>query len=227
MFSNPQNDKDEGLTDAFEKQMLLRRRRRILLGGAGAAPVIMTLSNSALAANCGAGNVASPSAAVSGNLSRPSTQTSTGLSPGYWKNHSPWPGGFKRGDESGSPSPTLFKAYFPTNYPAAWTASTSTRPTFLDVISPNTYSAPNPCRNGTNVDFARACVASLLNAANGAYTDTSSGGQWLTAATIQDMWAKAGGSGTWTVPGTTTQWTASQCTAYLVRVWDAANGCIP
>ncbi len=225
MFPPPPNEKDEAVNDALEKRMLLRKRRRILLGGAGAAPVIMTLSSPALAANCGAGNVASPSAAVSGNLSRPSTQTSTGLSPGYWKNHTPWPL-YKRGDEAGSPAPTLFKTFFPLNYPAAWTASTSTRPTFLDVISPNTYSAPNPCRNGTNVDFARACVASLLNAANGAYLDTSSGAQWLTAATIQDMWAKAGGGGFWTVPGTTTQWSASQCTIYLVRVWDTANGCV-
>lgn len=236
MGARARSDVDENGHRGVDADSALRTRRRILLGGAGAAPVIMSLSSPALAStNCGAGNVASPSAATSANLSgRPHSTTSTGVSPGYWKNHLSWPSGYFPTTANGQTA-TTFVSVFGSNLPSWTKVVANACPTLLDVISPNQYgsasSAGGAYVNGVNnsdpkTAFARACVASLLNSAAGKYVDSSTGGTWLTQQTIKDMWAAGLGSG-WTVPGTIPPviWNYTQIQTYLVRIWDASSGC--
>ncbi|CAN0494530.1 unnamed protein product, partial [Phaeothamnion confervicola] len=166
-------------------------RRRLLLGSAGLAPVAMTFSSPALATlstSCGGGGVFTPSGAVSASPSRNTQQTSRGVSPGYWKNHTPWAG------------PTMTTTSFKTVFGSCPWSGGYGRPTVLDVLSPEKYgSGGNPVSNSTTASFARACASSLLNAESGRYTDGT--GNWLSTSTIKAMWLGGIGAG-WTVPGT-------------------------
>ncbi|MGE5386967.1 MAG: hypothetical protein ACM3SV_13880 [Betaproteobacteria bacterium] len=138
-------------------------RRRLLRGGLAAAPVLMTLANRpAFGANG-----ATPSAFGSMNSSRTdSVVEATGVSPGYWKNHTAnWPSPYR-------PLPSSNTAGFAANSPA--TAATLFDDVFvggrfpgktlLQILSPEQSISGH---NGGNVAVARAITAALLNAASG------------------------------------------------------------
>lgn len=72
-------------------------RRRVIKSGLAAAPVLMTLTSRPVLGCDVAGRCTTPSAFGSVNTSRHGDETSacTGLSPGYWKEHTgQWPDGF-------------------------------------------------------------------------------------------------------------------------------------
>lgn len=218
MANTTGNDKSPQIPNAASAEVARTRRRRLFIGGIGAAPVAMTLPSRALAGYCTAGGakVFTASMATSANLSGKNvSQVSAGRSPGYWKNHvSEWPTTYK--------TTKPFKDVFG-SCPSHWSMVTSTRPTLLDVISPNKYGrSGNVVSNGDGTSFARACVSSLLNAASGKYTDGT--GNWLSTSTIIAMYKGGIGTG-WTVPGTGVTWNMSQIQAYLVGTWDTTYGC--
>lgn len=64
-------------------------RRRFIKGTAAASPILLSLVSRPV---MGAARFCTASGLMSGNLSQPQTSDGCGgLSPGYWKIHSPWP----------------------------------------------------------------------------------------------------------------------------------------
>lgn len=97
MDQNPSNTPDRG-SDAGPDDTMVRgvgpdvrssNRRRRLLAALSASPVALTLaSRSAWANGC------SISGMHSGNMSHVGTTACEGLTPGFWKNHTNWPGAY-------------------------------------------------------------------------------------------------------------------------------------
>lgn len=139
-------------------------RRRFIKGTAAVSPVLLSLVSRPV---MGATRYCSASGFMSGNLSQPQTGVSCGgLSPGYYKNHSPWPAPYVSGTMNND------------------TYTGGTR--FHDVFAPGKYSY------GTSSmlkvlwtepgSFAFHTIAALLNAASG------SNGYALTTSQVIQIW---------------------------------------
>ena len=141
-------------------------RRRLLQGALASAPVLMTLISRPVLAQ----RVQTPSAFCSGNESAPAGAglTSTGRSPGYWKQehsfHS-WTPPFYPTTVPGGVPATLFDSVFAPHYSGK---------TLLDVLE---------LRGGPPDDVARHIVAALLNIAAG-WTPV------ITIQTLKEIWSE-------------------------------------
>lgn len=143
-------------------------RRRFIRGAAAASPVLLSLVSRPV---LGTTRFCSASGFMSGNLSQPQTsQGCGGFSPGYWKNHSPWPTPYVSGTQNGSGGGSTF--------------SGGTK--FHDVFAKGKYNF------GTSSmlkvlwtepgSFAFHTIAALLNAASGI------NGYTLTTAQVIQIW---------------------------------------
>jgi hypothetical protein len=158
-------------------------RRRFGQSGMAVSGVLATLASGPVL-----GNIVckSPSGALSGNLSSHGTPpVCTGVSPGYWKNHTAWP--------ISNRTTALFRSVFtcPTNssyYPV----------TMLTILSHQGY-------DGNNLGMH--LVAAYLNAVAGRTP-------FLTVERIKSMWTEIQAVGYFT-PTAGTHWTPADVVAYI------------
>jgi hypothetical protein len=94
----------QGAENAAEAQRELAEharadaRRRFIRGSAAASPILLSLISRPV---MGAARFCTASGFMSGNLSQPNTSVGCGgLSPGYWKNHTPWPAPYLSGTKN-------------------------------------------------------------------------------------------------------------------------------
>jgi len=180
-------------------------RRRLLQGGLAAAPVLMTLASRPVLAG---GPVQTPSAFTSGNASTPIRGlTSSGQSPGYWKesqNFGAWRPPYYPGTvtspgqqkttlssvgESGASQATLFDSVFAPHYRGK---------TLLDVLQ---------LGGGPPNDVAGHAVAVVLNIAAG-WTPV------ITVKIVQQIWSEYITKG-YFEPTAGVHWDAAQIVEYL------------
>jgi hypothetical protein len=169
---NPQQGAENATENAAESQRDLAdharasARRRFIRGAAAASPVLLTLVSRPV---LGTSRLCSASGFMSGNLSQPQgSESCGGLSPGFWKTHTPWPAPYVSGTQSGNGS----------------TFSGGTK--FHDVFAKGKYNF------GTSSmlkvlwtepgSFAFHTIAALLNAASGI------NGYGLTTAQVIQIW---------------------------------------
>ncbi len=128
-------------------------RRRFIKGTAAASPVLLSLVSRPV---MGAARICSASGFMSGNVSQPQTAVGCGgLSPGYYKNHSPWPSPYVSGTQTGNGNSSAFSGG--TKFHAVFIAGKYNYGTksMLEVL----WTEPG--------SFAFHIIAALLNAASG------------------------------------------------------------
>jgi hypothetical protein len=166
-------------------------RRRFARAGAGAsAGAIITLASQPAMATL---VCTSPSAAISGNLSKHNqTLACNGLSPGYWKNHhSAWRSAYTNGT-------SLFKLTFPT----------TSRCSQLNVYSCFDIVDPTKVINGHDPqNVAMHIMATLLNV-------RSKKIGFLTEAQVLAIWNSFAATGAYK-PTSTIAWNGTQIVNYL------------
>lgn len=167
---NPQ----QGAENAAESQRDLAEharasaRRRFIRGAAAASPVLLSLVSRPV---LGTTRFCSASGFMSGNLSQPQTsQGCGGFSPGYWKNHSPWPSPYVCGTQNGNGNGSTFTGgikFHDVFVKGKYNFGTSS---MLKVL----WTEPG--------SFAFHTIAALLNAASGI------NGYTLTTAQVIQIW---------------------------------------
>jgi hypothetical protein len=143
-------------------------RRRFIKGTAAASPVLLSLVSRPV---MGAARFCSASGFLSGNLSQPQTSDGCGgLSPGYYKNHSPWPLPYLSGTQTGNGNASTFSGgtkFHPLFATGKYNYGTKS---MLEVL----WTEPG--------SFAFHTIAALLNAASGLYGTT------LTTTQVIEIW---------------------------------------
>ncbi|MDB5905925.1 MAG: hypothetical protein JWP34_39 [Massilia sp.] len=166
-------------------------RRRFARAGAGAsAGAILTLASQPAMATL---VCASPSGALSGNLSRHNEATAcNGLSPGFWKNnHSLWSGAYTNGTSK-----------FQLTFPTTSRCSQLNAYTCFDIVDPNQVT------NGHDPDnVAMHIMATLLNVRSNRIG-------FLTENQVMAIWNSYSATGTYK-PTSTVTWGGAQIVAYL------------
>ena len=161
-------------------------RRRFAKAGVAASGVILSLASKPgmACAIC-----ASPSGSLSGGLAshHGPAPTCSGVTPGYWKNHTSWPGGIS--------TSTLFRSVFHV------TSSSSIYypPTLLQVMTPQDFNDQS--------GFGMHLVASYLNVQAGLSS-------FLTVATLQSIFSEWQATGFYT-PSAGVHWDTAQIVTYL------------
>jgi hypothetical protein len=165
-------------------------RRRFGMAGVAASGILLTLASRPV---LGAEVLCkSPSGWLSGNNSiHGPAPVCTGVSPGYWKNHTTWP------------IPNRDTALFRFAFPSCASGSVYYDDTMLKLLDPQSYDKHN---------LAMHLVAAYLNAVDGRTP-------FLPVATVQAMfteWQNTGGhpQGYYT-PTAGVQWNASTIVAYI------------
>ena len=172
-----------------------RIRRRLLSGSALVPPIIMSAySPSVLGSAC-----TSPSGFTSATLhSRSTNQSScTGRTPGYWKNHTTWPGGCYLKD--GPPGSGQYATKFGSRFSPLGPFSANT--TFLEVLSHG---------GGQPYNVGRHIVAAYLNTLAGLSPPLASGGT-----TPQTIWTEFM-TGGYFEPTAGIHWNDAQIISYLL-----------
>ncbi|WP_143132976.1 hypothetical protein [Pseudoduganella namucuonensis] len=174
-------------------------RRRFAKGGAAAVGAALTLKSTPGMAT-GFLPCLSPSGAVSGNISRAVTCTTSGYSPGYYRNRpSRWPS--QTASSKCAPT-TMFSAVFLCGGQ-------------FSQFTLNTLCSPQSC--DTN-NVARHCVAAYLNAKRGLTP-------YLPASKVVEIWNEYwlnGGPGRgyyMPVKGGTTRWNGAKIVEYLLSTF--------
>ncbi len=161
-------------------------RRRFTKAGLAASGVILSLaSKPGMACEI----CASPSGSLSGGLAshHGPAPTCAGLTPGYWKNHTSWPGGVS--------CSTPFRDVFHVNS----SRSIYYSPTLLQVLTPQDFNDQS--------GFGSHLVACYLNVRGGLSS-------FLTVATLQSIFQEWQSTGHYT-PSAGVQWDITQIVTYL------------
>ena len=164
----------KGADNAAERQRKLAEharasaRRRFIKGSAAVTPVLLSLVSRPV---MGTTRFCSASGFMSGNLSQPNTGLGCGgLSPGYWKNHSPWPSPYVSGTQNGNGNGSTFAGGTKFHDVFAKGRYNYGTKSMLEVL----WTDPG--------SFAFHTIAALLNAASGLY------GTALTTTQVIQIW---------------------------------------
>ena len=164
-----------------------RRFAKACMGASGG--VLLTLASQPAMATL---VCASPSGAVSGNLSRHTTNACVGVSPSFWKdNHSAWGGALTNGD-----------AKFMKTFPTSSRNSSLNGYKCFDIVD------PDQVKSGDDKDnVAMYIMATMLNVRSGRIG-------FLTEAQVMGIWNAYAATGEYK-PTSTVTWNGSQIVAYL------------
>lgn len=188
------NDKNVSTTDLSTRG---KARRRLAKAGVGAGVLLTLESKQAMATSA---MCKSPSGSLSGGLSSHYGPASvcSGLSPGYWKNHSSWP----------IPMTTLFATvfYVPgdcTKCNLKQAATSYLCASMLTLLSHQDYDQNN---------LAMQTVAAYLNILSGRIN-------FLSVEVLQSMWKEVTTTGFYK-PTAGVTWTRDQVATYLDSIHD-------